>query len=228
MRRLTKSRALAQPPRATAPNPTRNQFRIISKPRLTGRPLANTNHNNHSASLGAYNHSIHGAHLKSMVTTAAATHTTSVATTYSSAPTWPTVLARRHLLSRRSTWPRAPADVSGQADGRARGAARAGRGRDPGHPPASGVQGADMIGKTIAELTPGDRAEITRVVEQSDIASFVEAVGDFSPVHSDRPTRRALRSRSPSLPASLPGQPDLGRHRHPAAGAGRHSTCRSR
>jgi acyl dehydratase len=42
-----------------------------------------------------------------------------------------------------------------------------------------------MIGKTIAELTPGDRAEITRVVEQSDIGSFVEAVGDFNPVHSD-------------------------------------------
>ena len=42
-----------------------------------------------------------------------------------------------------------------------------------------------MIGKTIAELTPGDRAEITRVVEQGDIASFVEAVGDFNPVHSD-------------------------------------------
>jgi acyl dehydratase len=42
-----------------------------------------------------------------------------------------------------------------------------------------------MIGKTIAELTPGDRAEITRVVEPGDIASFVDAVGDFNPVHSD-------------------------------------------
>jgi len=42
-----------------------------------------------------------------------------------------------------------------------------------------------MIGKTIAELTPGDRAEITRVVEQGDIGSFVEAVGDYNPVHSD-------------------------------------------
>jgi acyl dehydratase len=42
-----------------------------------------------------------------------------------------------------------------------------------------------MIGKTIAELTPGDRAEITRVVEPGDIASFVEAVGDYNPVHSD-------------------------------------------
>ena len=42
-----------------------------------------------------------------------------------------------------------------------------------------------MIGKTVAELTPGDRAEITRVVEQDDIVAFVEAVGDYNPVHSD-------------------------------------------
>jgi len=43
-----------------------------------------------------------------------------------------------------------------------------------------------MIGKTIAELNPGDRAEITRVVEDGDIAAFVDAVGDYNPVHSDR------------------------------------------
>ena len=42
-----------------------------------------------------------------------------------------------------------------------------------------------MIGKTIADLTPGDRAEITRVVEDDDIAAFVDAVGDYNPVHSD-------------------------------------------
>ena len=30
-----------------------------------------------------------------------------------------------------------------------------------------------MIGKTIAELTPGDRAEITREVAQDDIAAFL-------------------------------------------------------
>jgi acyl dehydratase len=42
-----------------------------------------------------------------------------------------------------------------------------------------------MIGKTIAELTRGDHAEITRVVEQDDIAAFVDAVGDYNPVHSD-------------------------------------------
>jgi hypothetical protein len=33
-----------------------------------------------------------------------------------------------------------------------------------------------MIGKTIGEITPGDRAEITRVVAQDDIVAFVEAV----------------------------------------------------
>ena len=42
-----------------------------------------------------------------------------------------------------------------------------------------------MIGKTIAELIAGDRAEITRVVRAGDIESFVDAVGDHNPVHSD-------------------------------------------
>jgi acyl dehydratase len=43
-----------------------------------------------------------------------------------------------------------------------------------------------MIGRTIAELRAGDAAEITRTVDESAIASFVEAVGDYNPVHSDR------------------------------------------
>src|SRR5215813_2141125 len=42
-----------------------------------------------------------------------------------------------------------------------------------------------MIGKTIADLTPGDHAELTRVVDDGDIAAFVDAVGDYNPVHSD-------------------------------------------
>jgi len=42
-----------------------------------------------------------------------------------------------------------------------------------------------MIGKTIADLAQGDRAELTRAVEQDDIAAFVDAVGDYNPVHSD-------------------------------------------
>jgi acyl dehydratase len=42
-----------------------------------------------------------------------------------------------------------------------------------------------MIGKTIVELAPGDHATLTRVIEQDDIASFIDAVGDYNPVHSD-------------------------------------------
>ena len=42
-----------------------------------------------------------------------------------------------------------------------------------------------MIGKTIAELAPGDHAEIVRRVEAGDVASFVDAVGDGNPVHGD-------------------------------------------
>jgi acyl dehydratase len=42
-----------------------------------------------------------------------------------------------------------------------------------------------MIGKTIDELREGDHAELTRLVEGEDIAGFVDAVGDFNPVHSD-------------------------------------------
>ncbi len=42
-----------------------------------------------------------------------------------------------------------------------------------------------MTGKTMAELRVGDHAELTRVVDQADIASFVDAVGDYNPLHSD-------------------------------------------
>src|SRR3989441_9605576 len=48
-----------------------------------------------------------------------------------------------------------------------------------------GVEGALMIGKTIAELRPGDYAEIERHVEMDAIAEFIDAVGDFNPIHSD-------------------------------------------
>jgi phosphate acetyltransferase len=42
-----------------------------------------------------------------------------------------------------------------------------------------------MIGRTIAELQEGDHAELSRVVANDDIADFVDAVGDYNPVHSD-------------------------------------------
>ena len=57
-----------------------------------------------------------------------------------------------------------------------------------------------MIGKTIAELAAGDRAEITRIVEQDDIAAFVDAVGDYNPVHSDPAYAAATPFKAPIAP----------------------------
>jgi len=42
-----------------------------------------------------------------------------------------------------------------------------------------------MIGLSIDAIQVGDRAEIVRQVTGDDIAGFVEAVGDYNPVHSD-------------------------------------------
>ena len=57
-----------------------------------------------------------------------------------------------------------------------------------------------MIGKTIADLAPGDSAEITRVVEEDDIAAFVEAVGDYNPIHSDAAYAATTSFRQPIAP----------------------------
>jgi acyl dehydratase len=57
-----------------------------------------------------------------------------------------------------------------------------------------------MIGKTITELAPGDRAEMTRVVEEDDIASFIDAVGDLNPVHSDAAYAATTPFKSPIAP----------------------------
>jgi acyl dehydratase len=57
-----------------------------------------------------------------------------------------------------------------------------------------------MIGKTIAELQAGDRAEITRVVGDADIAGFVGAVGDYNPVHSDPAYAAATIFKTPIAP----------------------------
>src|SRR5262249_50538343 len=95
------------------------------------------------------------------------------------------------------------ADSGGPSDRRARRARRARgrrggggvaetRWRAAGRPEATrrrytrgGVEGALMIGKTIAELRPGDYAEIERHVEMEAIAEFINAVGDYNPIHSD-------------------------------------------
>ena len=57
-----------------------------------------------------------------------------------------------------------------------------------------------MIGKTIAELRPGDRAELSRVVAEDDIASFIDAVGDLNPVHSDTAYAATTPFESPIAP----------------------------
>jgi 3-hydroxybutyryl-CoA dehydratase len=43
-----------------------------------------------------------------------------------------------------------------------------------------------MIGLSIQSIEVGDHAEIVRRVSDEDIAEFVDAVGDYNPVHSDR------------------------------------------
>jgi len=43
-----------------------------------------------------------------------------------------------------------------------------------------------MIGLSIESIEVGDHAEIVRRVSDEDIAEFVDAVGDYNPVHSDR------------------------------------------
>src|SRR5207302_810466 len=59
---------------------------------------------------------------------------------------------------------------------------------------------AEMIGKTIADLTPGDHAELTRVVEDGDIAAFIGAVGDDNPVHSDAAYAATTPFKAPIAP----------------------------
>jgi acyl dehydratase len=42
-----------------------------------------------------------------------------------------------------------------------------------------------VIGRTIEALAPGETAQIAREVERDDVTHFVDAVGDYNPVHSD-------------------------------------------
>ena len=59
---------------------------------------------------------------------------------------------------------------------------------------------APMIGKTIGQLTEGDTAVLVRVVADDDIAGFVEAVGDYNPVHSDPAYAATTPFREPIAP----------------------------
>jgi len=57
-----------------------------------------------------------------------------------------------------------------------------------------------VIGKTIAELAPGDHAELVRQVDEEDIASFIDAVGDLNPVHSDASYAATTPFKEPIVP----------------------------
>jgi 3-hydroxybutyryl-CoA dehydratase len=57
-----------------------------------------------------------------------------------------------------------------------------------------------MIGLTIDSIAVGDSAQITRRVTDGDIAEFVDAVGDYNPVHSDREYAAATVFKAPIAP----------------------------
>jgi acyl dehydratase len=57
-----------------------------------------------------------------------------------------------------------------------------------------------MIGRTIEELSEGDWAEVLRHVEADDVAEFVEAVGDYNPIHSDAEYAASTPFKEPIAP----------------------------
>jgi acyl dehydratase len=57
-----------------------------------------------------------------------------------------------------------------------------------------------MIGKTIEQIHPGDWAELERRVEDEDIAGFIDAVGDYNPIHSDPAFAATTSFREPIAP----------------------------
>jgi acyl dehydratase len=57
-----------------------------------------------------------------------------------------------------------------------------------------------MIGLTLDRIEVGDSAQITRRVTNGDITEFVDAVGDYNPVHSDREYAAATAFKEPIAP----------------------------
>ena len=57
-----------------------------------------------------------------------------------------------------------------------------------------------MIGITIEDIRVGDTAKVARRVDEGDIASFVEAVGDYNPVHADRQYAATTMFKEPIAP----------------------------
>src|SRR5229473_1610357 len=57
-----------------------------------------------------------------------------------------------------------------------------------------------MIGITIGDIQVGDSAQIVRRVDDGDIASFVDAVGDYNTVHGDREYAATTMFKEPIAP----------------------------
>ena len=57
-----------------------------------------------------------------------------------------------------------------------------------------------MIGLTIEDIHVGDSAQVVRRATDDDIASFVDAVGDYNPIHADRDYAATTIFREPIAP----------------------------
>lgn len=57
-----------------------------------------------------------------------------------------------------------------------------------------------MIGRTVAEIAPGQSAELVRTVATEDVAEFIGAVGDWNPIHSDPAFAAATPFKEPIAP----------------------------
>ena len=57
-----------------------------------------------------------------------------------------------------------------------------------------------MIGVTVESIQVGDSAQLTRRVADRDIAEFVDAVGDYNPVHFDRDYAASTMFKEPIAP----------------------------
>jgi 3-hydroxybutyryl-CoA dehydratase len=57
-----------------------------------------------------------------------------------------------------------------------------------------------MIGVTIDSIVIGDSAQLTRRVTDAAVAEFVDAVGDYNPVHSDREYAASTVFKEPIAP----------------------------
>src|SRR5712691_7978690 len=61
-------------------------------------------------------------------------------------------------------------------------------------------KGPRVTGVTIESIQVGDIAQLTRRVADRDIAEFVDAVGDYNPVHSDRDYAASTMFKEPIAP----------------------------